>query len=145
MPTFKSYEEDPILKQRGEPTTLGDGVHAKPPIEGAARAGYLDALRGKPFSADWETAEKQWQRNYESGRLWGVAILTLGIEAPVWKPGELTPALLLEALQTIRAETGSGTRPEDFSREQRVMDDGRRLRAIVPQLRRGRVVDRMTE
>src|ERR1700678_3198044 len=53
---------------RTDPTIYGDGRAALTPIEGAARAGYLDVIAGRGFCAEWESQIGQWQRNYEAGR-----------------------------------------------------------------------------
>ena len=125
---------------RTDPHIYGNGVAALTPIEGAARAGYLDA--GGPFSTEYATQIGQWQRNYEAGRQWAIAIRAAGIDAPDWPEGERTPAAILNALAEVRRVTGSGTRPEDYQSRPRDMRGP--VRAIVPDIRRGRLVERIT-
>ncbi len=40
-----------------------------PNITGAARDGFIDAQAGKPYRPEYETAPRQYQGNYETGRL----------------------------------------------------------------------------
>lgn len=119
----------------------GDGVTAKTPIEGAARAGYLDGCAGLRFRTEWEVAEPQWQRNYEAGRQWAVAIGAVGLEPAEWAEGARVPAAVLAQLAEVRRLTGCATRPEDWRPGERPGDDPRPMRACVPRLRRGRIVE----
>ncbi len=122
----------------------GDGFNAKTPIEGAARQGWLDACAGQGFSPEWEAETPQWQRNYEAGRQWAVAVLSVGLEPTDWPEGARVPQPLLDQLAKVRAVTGCGTRPEDFNYD-RPPDDPAPLRAMVPVVtRRGRIVERLT-
>lgn len=122
----------------------GDGEAALTPIEGAAHAGYIDASEGRGFSSEYTAQTGQWQRNYEAGRQWAVAILSIGAVPPMWTAGTRTPAEILALLDEVRRRTGSGTRPEDTPAWQRPEDDKRRVRAVVPVVRRGRIVERVT-
>lgn len=109
----------------------------------AARAGWLDALAGRPFSEEWQTETAEWQRNYESGRQWAVAVRAAGLTPPDWPEAAPVPQELLQILARIRNMTGSGTRPEDF--KERPAPNAERVRAFVPVIdRRGRVVERLT-
>lgn len=111
----------------------------------AARAGWLDALAGRPFSEEWQTETAEWQRNYESGRQWAVAVRASGLDVPVWPEAAPVPQDLLRLLDHIRNLTGSGTRPEDFKGGQRPAPNDEKVRAIVPVVdRRGRIVERLT-
>jgi hypothetical protein len=129
---------------RRDPRVYGNGFAALTPIEGAARAGYLDACAGRGFAPQWEAETGQWQRNYETGRLWAMAIRAIG-EAPAgWPDGARVPQALLMQLDRVRAITGSGTRPEDTPAAARPNDTDQPLHAIVPRLVRGRIVERTT-
>ena len=128
---------------RTDPTIYGDGHTALTPIEGAARAGYLDVIAGRGFCAEWESQIGQWQRNYEAGRQWACAILACGLTPAPWHEGEKVPQPLLAQLDAVRSKTGSGTRPEDIS--DRPANDPTPLHAVVPTLRRGRIVERITQ
>lgn len=125
---------------RRDPRQYGDGVSAKTPIEGAARLGYLDA--GGPFRREYDDAIGQWQRNYEAGRQWATAIRAIGLTPAEWPEGARTPQPLLDQLAEVRRRTGSGTRPEDT--HDRPRDDPAPLHAVVPVVRRGRIVERIT-
>jgi hypothetical protein len=127
---------------RTDPRIYGDGATAKTPIEGAAREGYLDGCARRSFSREYDAAIPQWQRNYEAGRQWASAILAIGLEPVDWAPDTRTPQPLLNQLAEVRAITGSGTRPEDV--QIRPGDDPTPLHAVVPTLRRGRIIERIT-
>lgn len=130
---------------RRDQRIYGNGMCALTPIEGAARAGYLDVLEGRSFSREWETQIPQWQRNYEAGRLWATAIRAVGLEPADWPEGARVPHPLLAQLDQVRRVTGSGTRPEDAKPYERPGDDPSPLHAVVPTLRRGRIVERITQ
>jgi hypothetical protein len=127
---------------RTDPHVYGDGITAKTPIEGAARQGYLDGYAHRPFSPEYDAAIPQWQRNYETGRQWAIGIQAIGLEPTEWPEGARTPAALLTQLAEVHFVTGSGTRPEDTAL--RPADDPTPLHAVVPILRRGRVIKRIT-
>lgn len=127
---------------RRDPRVYGNGLTVATPIEGAAREGYLDVLHGRGFSREWESQVGQWQRNYEAGRQWATAIRAVGLEPADWPLGARVPQPLLQQLDQVRRVTGSGTRPEDYA--VRPVDDDRPLHAVVPTLRRGRIVERIT-
>ena len=124
------------------PRIYGDGATAKTPIEGAARQGYLDGWAHRGFSHEYDAAIPQWQRNYEAGRQWATAILAIGLDPAEWPEDARVPQPLLNQLARVREITGSGTRPEDTT--DRPSDDPTPLHAVVPTLRRGRIVERLT-
>ena len=128
---------------RRDAIQYGDGFTAKTPIEGAARLGYLDALARVGFRLEYDAAEGQWQRNYEAGRQWATAILAIGLEPAMWEEGERVPRPLLEQLGQVRTVTGSGTRPEDNKGAYPAPDD-KPVLAIVPVIRRGRIIERVS-
>ena len=127
---------------RTDSRIYGDGETAKTPIEGAARQGYLDGCAHRGFSPEYDAAIPQWQRNYEAGRQWAAAIKAIGVTPAEWPEGSRTPPTLLDQLTEVRRITGSGTRPEDV--QVRPGDDDVPLHAVVPTLRRGRIVERIT-
>lgn len=45
----------------------------------------MDALKGLPFSTDYDTWDSSYQRNYERGRIYVVAMRAEGFNPPVWK------------------------------------------------------------
>jgi hypothetical protein len=122
---------------RRDPRVYGDGQTAVTPIEGAARLGYEDGILGRPFDPEYATQQGQWQRNYEAGRQWAVALLAVGLLPPAWRDGERVPAALLNHLAEVRRITGTGTRPEDTPVYQRPEPDDAPLHAMVP-VRQGR-------
>jgi hypothetical protein len=122
----------------------GNGVAALTPIEGAARAGYLDGCAGRGFRAEWERQEPQWQRNYEAGRQWAAAVKAIGLEPADWPEGSRVPHPLLAQLAEVRRLTGSGTRPEDAPAWERPGPTRRPVRAMVPRVRRGRIIEELT-
>lgn len=128
----------------------GNGQTAKATIEGAARQGYLDALADRSYSTDYDRAgdvfgdrAPQWQRNYEAGRQWAAAVRAVGLTPAEWPEGARVPSELLAQLGEVRRVTGSGTRPEDV--QMRPADDPAPLHAVVPTLRRGRILERITQ
>jgi hypothetical protein len=127
---------------RTDPRVYGDGMTAKTPIEGAARQGYLDGCAGRGYCREYAAAVGQWQRNYEAGRQWARAILSIGLKPVEWPEGAKVTQALLDQLAEIRRVTGSGTRPEDT--KFRPGDDPAPLHAVVPTLRRGRIIERVT-
>lgn len=129
---------------RRDPRVFGNGAFAATPIEGAARAGYYDAINSRRFSPECEVSTGQWQRNYEAGRQWATAILSIGLEPTEWRDGERVPQALLNQLAEVRRVTGSGTRPEDAQPHERPGDDAAPLHALVPVVRRGRIVEERT-
>lgn len=131
------------IDNRRDPVIYGNGFSAQTPIEGAARQGYLDRIAGRGFSAEYDAAIGQWQRNYEAGRQWATAILAIGQTPAEWQPGAKVPADLLDQLDDVRCITGSGTRPEDTKAWMRPGDDPSRLLAVVPTVRRGRIIERI--
>ena len=60
----------------------------------AARLGYLEASRGRPFSPLYDGESQQWQTNYEIGRLWAVSFLAVEGSAPAWKTASAIPKAL---------------------------------------------------
>lgn len=129
---------------RRDPRQYGDGISVRTPIEGAARQGYLDVQGGCGFSAEYASQVGQWQRNYEAGRQWATAIRAIGQQPVEWPGGTKVPPALLEQLNDVRIITGCGTRPEDTKPVDRPHDDPSPLYAVVPTLRRGRIIERIS-
>jgi len=118
---------------RRDTVERGNGFSAKTPIEGAARLGYLDALEGKGFRGEYAAQIGQWQRNYEAGRQWVVAVRACGLTPCAWKEGARVPRELLDLLAEVRRMTGSGTRPEDY--QSRPDPDDTPMRIVFPVVR----------
>lgn len=72
----------------------------------AARLGYLEAVRGRPFSPLYETEGPVWQMNYERGRLWAVSFLAVEGFAPAWRAQAGIPEALLDNIERV-CRTGS--------------------------------------
>lgn len=140
--TPENYARAVSDHNRRDPRVYSRGV-VLTPIEGAARAGYYDVIEGRGFSGEWERQVGQWQRNYEAGRQWATAIRAIGLEPAEWVEGARVPQPLLAQLEEIRRVTGSGTRPEDV--RVRPKDDPSPLHAVVPVVRRGRIIERVTQ
>lgn len=110
-------------------------------IEAAAREGYLDGLAGKGFSRQYDDAPGPWQRNYEIGRLWASGMLACKINPPSWpetmsmQPNEITNAVaeIARRIGALRPEMEGIKAPNDNP-----------VRAVVPVVVRGRIVERMT-
>jgi hypothetical protein len=60
-------------------------------VSQAFRRGYYDALAGRGFDPEYESACETFQGNYENGRLLGRAILRAGVDAPKWPAGDFLP------------------------------------------------------
>lgn len=126
------------------------GIHDSPvavrtPIEGAARMGYLDRIAGRPFAPEYMPESGQWQRNYEAGRQWAIAIASIGLTPVDWPDGAKTPPAILAQLDDVRRVTGCGTRPEDTKSWDRPAPNNDPIFAVVPVLRRGRIVERLSQ
>jgi len=85
---------------------------ARQNIESPARLGYYDAIFGRGFRSEYDTAPDVWQRNYETGRLWAIGFRRCHIAPPVWPAGAKSqPKEINEALARVNAELGA-LRPE---------------------------------
>lgn len=93
------------------PTPANAGNATQRQTIGAARAGYLDALNDQPFRSEFDAAERVWQRNYETGRMWAVGFRAAGIEPPPWIAGEAEPKDFQRLLRLCTERIGS-IRPE---------------------------------
>ena len=132
------------LDNRRDKVEYGDGRTIKTPIEGAAREGYLDALNHMPFSREYTDQVGQWQRNYESGRMWVAAIRSIGLTPADWSAGSRTPQAIINQLNRHFELTGSAAGTDSIKANQRPCPDPSRLHAIVPIVRRGRIVEIVT-
>lgn len=131
---------------RRDHLVYGNGSAALTPIEGAARTGYIERIAGRGFSPEYQAQTGQWQRNYEAGRQWATAILAIDLTPAEWPEGAKVPGDLLDQLTQVRRVTGSPTRPEDWRRDFGApADDPTRLHAVVPTLRRGRIIEKVTQ
>ena len=110
-------------------------------IEAAARLGYLDAVAGRGPSREYETQEDKWQRNYEIGRLWVSSMRAAGLTPPEWAQDQSRPIGFAKCLAAMRAKVG-----DIVPRTGQILppDPNLVLHALVPDIRRGRIIERMT-
>ena len=108
-------------------------------IEMAARRGYQDAKAGRAMSAEYEAQTDKWQRNYEIGRLWIASMRAAGIKPPAWPKGAARPKGFDDCLRKTRDVVG-----DIVPRGQKLPDDNAPLYALVPDVRHGRIIERVT-
>lgn len=127
------------MPRNAAPLPMGQSYGVKSNIEGAARAGYLDAVAIRGHSAEYETQEDKWQRNYEIGRLWVSSMRAAGIAPPDWPEGAQRPDGFEVCLATMRRIVG-----DVVPRGEVMPADAKPLHARVWDVRHGRLVERMT-
>jgi hypothetical protein len=69
--------------------------HAKPLAW--IRSGYNDLVAGRGFSQEYECADRINQMNYERGRLWASAWISIGRWPPAWPVTTIFPKLVAES------------------------------------------------
>jgi len=67
----------------------------KPHIVAPVRMGFVDAMNGKPYSPEYETAKQWWQQNYNQGRLIAAECKASNIKAK-WPANIILPKLIQE-------------------------------------------------
>ena len=83
-----------------------DRLHAKdarnrPEIMAAVRAGYHDALAGLGYRPEYETMKAYQQRNYTSGRLMALELLTKSTKPPAWPDSVKLPRRIEAIAQDV--------------------------------------------
>ena len=78
----------------------------------AARLGYLEVLRGRPFSPLYDGESAIWQLNYEKGRLWAASFLAVDGFAPAWKAQTSIPKALLAHVERVCHANGATSYPK---------------------------------
>lgn len=127
------------MERNATPLPMGQSAGVKSDIEGAARCGYLDAVAMRGHSAEYEMQEDKWQRNYEIGRLWVSSMRAAGIVPPEWPEDAVRPEGFQACLETMRRIVG-----DVVPRGEVLAADPAPLRARVPDLRHGRLIERVT-
>jgi hypothetical protein len=67
----------------------------------AVRAGYHDALAGLGYRAEYETMKAFQQRNYTSGRLMAIELLTKRTKPPAWPDSVKLPRRIEAIAQDV--------------------------------------------
>jgi hypothetical protein len=75
-------------------------VRKKPHLVAPVRMGFVDAMNGKPYSPEYETAKQWWQQNYNQGRLIAIECKANGIKAK-WPANTILPKLIQEISQYV--------------------------------------------
>lgn len=75
----------------------------KPHIVAPVRMGFIDAMNGRPYSPEYETAQQWWQQNYNQGRLIGIECKASGIKAK-WPANTILPESIRRVSQHVARE-----------------------------------------
>jgi hypothetical protein len=75
----------------------------KPHIVAPVRMGFVDAMDGKPYSPEYETAKQWWQQNYNQGRLIAAECKASNIKAK-WPANTILPELIRQVSQHVARE-----------------------------------------